>query len=329
MGWKGLKSAILMERSFAVMVVLSILLITIPLIAPLPHSWIWALIFANYYTIVAMSWNIVLGYAGQFSFAQHGLLAVGGYSSALLVNYLGIHPLAGVFIGGALSTLIGLLIGIVSLRLRGIYFALTTFGFSYIVYLFIQSEYKLTGGKAGLKTEFLLLKSPFYNIQEYYTVGLVFMLSTMFITYLVIRSRYGLFLKAIREDEEAAAQYGVNIVRIKLLAFAYSSFLAGLMGGFYAHVIGYISPAIADLSVMGNIMIITVIGGLGTFFGPIIGAFIIWPISELIRAYSSSLSPIIFSIFVILALKFMPNGVAGLAAGLIKHLITTNVRKGY
>ncbi|MDT7877744.1 MAG: branched-chain amino acid ABC transporter permease [Candidatus Caldarchaeales archaeon] len=292
-------------------IIMPIILFILPIILPLPPSWVWVMIFANYYTVVAMSWNIVLGYGGQFSFAQHGLLAVGGYSSAFLVNILRIHPIGSIFLGGTVAAIIGLGIGAASLRLRGIYFALTTFGFSYIVYLFTQSEYKLTGGKAGLKTEYLLLKSPFFSLHEYYVASLLLMLFAMLVSYIFTRSRYGMFLKAIREDEEAAAVYGVNIIKIKLFAFTYSSFLAGLMGGFYAHIIGYISPAMADLSTMGTIIVISVLGGLGTFLGPFIGAYLIWPFSELIRSYSAALSQIIFSVAVILALKFMPNGLVG------------------
>ncbi len=289
-----------------------VMLLVIPLVLPLPPSWIWIMIFANYYTVVAMSWNIVLGYGGQFSFAQHGLLTVGGYSSALLVNFLHLHPIASVILGGLVTATIGLGIGAVSLRLKSIYFALTTFGFSYIVYLITQSEYKLTGGKAGLKTEYLLLKSPFFSLHEYYFISFLLMLIITITTYVLIKSKYGMFLQAIREDEEAAAVYGVNIVKMKMIAFIYSSFIVGLMGGFYTHVVGYISPAMAELSTMGTIIIISVLGGLGTFFGPLIGAYVIWPLSELIRAYSATLSQIVFSVMVILTLKFLPNGLAGL-----------------
>jgi ABC-type branched-chain amino acid transport system, permease component len=154
------------------------------------------------------------------------------------------------------------------------------------------------------------------------------MLATMFSSYILIRSKYGMFLKAIREDEEAAAVYGVNIVKMKLLAFIYSSFLAGLMGGFYTHVIGYISPAMAELSTMATIIIISVLGGLGTFLGPLVGAYVIWPLSELIRSYSGALSQIIFSAAVILALKFMPNGLIGLFDRFMESLNLVVVKKG-
>jgi len=302
------------------LIILLFALLTIPTILPLPSSWVWLLMFANYYVVLSASWNLVVGYAGQFSFAHHGLLAVGGYVSVMIVNNLGIHPALGLLMGGVAATLAGLAIGIVSLRLKGIYFALTTFGFSYIVYLMVLSEYRITGGRAGLKTAFLLYESPFREMLYYYLISLSLMTAVMLSIYALTRSKYGIFIEAIREDEDAASIYGVNIVKMKLMVFVYSSFIVGIMGAFYAHVIGYISPAIADLSVMGTIIIITVLGGLGTFFGPVLGSFIIWPLSELIRSYSASLSQIVFSMAIILSLKFFRNGIVGYLQTLITRI---------
>lgn len=317
---KGMTTYFIKKLDFeAHIVIASIIgLLFFPLVTYMSPSWVWLLLFANYYTVLSTSWNLVVGYTGQFSFGHHGLLAVGGYVSAIIVNEHKLHPIIGLILGGAASTLAGLLIGIASLRLKGIYFALTTFGFSYIIYLFIINEYRVTGGGSGLKTDFLFYDSPYLAIGTYYYVSLVLMSLAMLTTYIIIKSRYGLFLMAIREDEEAAAIYGINVVKMKILVFLYSSFLAGLMGAFYTHVIGYISPAIADLSVMGTIIIISVLGGLGTFGGPLTGSYFIWPLSEIIRSYSAYLNQVIFTVAIILTLKFMRNGIWGYIKNLLE-----------
>lgn len=295
-----------------------LVLATIPLF-PLEPVWIWILTLANYYALLALSWNLLTGYTGQFSFAHTGLLAVGGYTSVLLHAATGIHPAIGLLAGGTAAAAVGFSLGLVSLRLKGIYLALTTFGFSMITYLIVLTEYELTGGKAGFKTSYFLLTSPYLTRLEYYYVSFLLLSASLLLIYRLINSRYGLFLQAIREDEEAAASYGIHLINLKVAAFVISSFLVGMAGSFYAHLVGYISPAIADLTVMSSIITVAVLGGLGTFFGPLLGGFIVWPLSELIRAYSAAFSQIVFAIAIILTLKFFPNGLVGLFQLLLKR----------
>jgi len=293
------------------------ILLTIMLIvlAVLPTALIsrpytlWVLIITMFYIILAVSWNLLLGYAQLLSFAHTGLIAVGGYGSALFIAYTGLPPVVGVLFGTAMAALTGLIIGWICLRLRGIYLALATWGFSGITQLLLISEYEITGGLKGIHTEFLLPLRSFEAPHYYYYIALAILALCLISTYKLIHSKYGLYLRAIGDDEDAAAACGVDIVRLRIFIFTLSSLWVGVAGAFYVHFLGYASPAIADfLTIMVTVMASAILGGLGTFFGPILGTFIIWPVSEVIRAYSAGLQQIFLSILVLLTLKFFRNG---------------------
>ena len=268
------------------------------------------LILLNFYIVLAASWNIVAGYAGQLSFAHPGLLALGAYSSVFFVAYSHI-PLLGLFVGGIVATAMGLGIGAVSLRLKGIYFVLATFGFSNIFFELLVSENTITGGYAGLPTVYLLPASPYADFLAYYYISAGIIVAFFLSTYLLLKGKFGLFMRSVRDDEDAASVYGVNITRVKLTAFAVSSFWTGVMGSFYAHLIGYATPSLSGLQEMVNILFISVLGGLGGLFGPILGGFVVWPISIILRTYNATLNVVLFSLIMIIVLKFFGNGLEG------------------
>jgi len=275
------------------------------------------LILLNFYIVLAGSWNLVAGYTGQLSFAHPGLLAVGAYASVFFVS-ASRFPLLGLLVGGVAAAIVGLGIGAVSLRLRGIYFVLATFGFSSIFYEVLVSEYGLTGGYSGYPTAYLLPASPYVNFLEYYYVSVAIVIIFFFSSYYLVNSRFGLFMRSIRDDEDAASVYGVSSTKVKLIAFAVSSFWAGVMGSFYAHLIGYATPTLSGLPQMVNIVFISVLGGLGGFFGPILGGFVVWPLSIFLRTYNATLNVVLFSLVIIIALKFFANGLEGMARRLVK-----------
>jgi len=139
-------------------------------------------------------------------------------------------------------------------------------------------------------------------------------------TYKLIHSKYGLYLRAIGDDEEAAATCGVNIVRLRIFIFTLSTVWVGIAGAFYAHLLGYVSPALADFSIMITVIAATIMGGLGTFLGPILGAFVMWPVSEFIRARSAGLAMIVLSILILTSLKFFKNGFLGVLSSLYRRV---------
>jgi len=276
------------------------------------------LILLNFYIVLAGSWNIVAGYAGQLSFAHPGLLAIGAYASVIFVSSSHNPPL-GLLVGGIAATAMGLVIGAISLRLKGIYFVLATFGFSSIFFELLVSENNITGGYAGYPTLYLLQASPYVNFLAYYYISAGIIIAFFLSTYYLVKGRLGLFMRSVRDDEDAASVYGVNITRVKLTAFALSSFWTGVMGSFYAHLIGYATPSLSGLSEMVNIVFIAVLGGLGGLFGPILGGFVVWPISIFLRTYNATLNVVLFSLVMIIVLKFFPNGLEGFVRTMVKR----------
>jgi len=297
------------DPELRITIIFFIVLAIMPLIFLQKAYVLWVLTLTIFYIILAVSWNILLGYTQLLSFAHPGLLAIGGYGSVFFVASTGLPPVIGLFVGMFLSAVTGFLIGWLCLRLRGIYLALTTWGFSGAVQLLLISEFNITGGLTGMHTKFLLPVTSLEAPQYYYYVALILLIVCIATTYKLIYSKYGLYLRAMGDDEEAAAACGVNIVRLRIFIFTFSSIWVGAAGAFYVHLLGYVSPAIADFStVMITVMGSTILGGLGTFFGPILGTSIIWPLSEVIRAKSASLQIIIIATIILTSLKFFRNG---------------------
>lgn len=248
------------------------------------------------YIIAASAYNLINGITGQFSLGPNAFMAIGGYTVALLmlpvaqkqqVYFLKplIWPLSAfsfppylfvvaLFIGGLLAALFALLIGVPTLRLRGDYLAIATFGFGEIVVVLANNLIPLTNGALGIK-----------GIPEYtnlwWTVGWAFW--TVFVIKSLANSSYGRALKAIREDEIAAEAMGVNLFRSKLMAFAISGFFAGVAGGLFVTLISTVSPTLFTFTMTFNLLIIIVLGGLGSITGSTITAVIFAFMQELLR----------------------------------------------
>lgn len=226
---------------------------------------------AFFYAILSSSWALLAGIAGQFSFAHVAFVGIGAYTSGLLGKYFGIPPLLGILIGTLTAGLIGVLIGFLCLRLRGAYLALFTIAFSEILRIIVLSEYQITEGSTGLEMKPLF---PHITPTIQYYITLAMLLATMALMYWLAGSRFGLFIKAMREDEDAAAAMGVDIVRYKVLIFAITSTIVGLAGGVFYHQVGIITPNIMEILQMSLIIAFAVIGGIESLMGAAIGAFL-------------------------------------------------------
>ena len=275
-----------------------------------------------YYVILALSWNLLAGYTGQFALATHAFASIGGYASALLVIHASVPLVLAVLGGTVFAGLIGYGLGMLTLNMRKIYLALATWAFAESYRLFITSEYKFTRGDLGLNTP------VFFDTAEplpYYFLLLVVMLLLIWLVYEVLRSRIGFYLRAIRDDEEAAQAMGINTVRWKLFAFTFTSMLAGMAGAFYGHYIGLLSPAVVRFNEMALIIIMVCTGGMRSFWGPVIGAMFIQIFSELLRVNASYFQGfsefvrdlaenrmVIFAVLVIVLMRFYREGLNGL-----------------
>ena len=267
--------------------------------------WMHVAIIAMYYGILASSWSLLAGSVGLFSLGHMAFAAIGAYTSALLVKWFGIPIPLGMVAGILMCGALGALIGWVCLRMTGPYLAIFTLGFSEIVRITIATEDGVTSGMAGLHTDPLIAGAA-TRLPYFYAAFALLALSLLLMGVLV-RSRWGLFLRAIREDEQAAAASGVAVARFRILAFAIASAIAGLAGGFYAHYIPIITPSMGDLNEMAKLVVMTVIGGMERLPTAVGGAVVVEFLLEELRDYGQWRLPL-FGVILLLTMRFARNG---------------------
>jgi len=261
-------------------------------------------IMSLYYIIMVTSWNVLSGYAGQMSFAQATFSTFAGYVSTLLAINFGLTPFVTTIIAALATCLLGFLLGVICMKSQGIYHALMTIAFAQIFRITINIEYKITRGSLGLSSIplFGISKIPYY----YYILFLTVL--TLLILDRILSSPIGLTLRAIKEDKTAATSIGINEIKYRQIAFLISSVFAGLAGAFLAHYTLIVSPESATISAMAIIIAMAIIGGQGSFFGPVIGAIGLQFLMEYLRDFGR-LYLVILGIIMVLVIRFLPEGV--------------------
>lgn len=266
--------------------------------------WMHITIIAMFYAILTASWSLLAGYAGLFSLGHMAFASVGGYTSALLVQWSGIPVPLGMAVGAVMCCLVGAWIGWVCLRLSGPYLAIFTLAFSEIVRIVVSTEDQVTRGMTGLHAVPLFHTAS--RLPYFYTIfGLL--AGSLAVMGLLVHSRWGLFLRAIREDEQAAAASGVAVARFRILAFAIASGFAGLAGTFFAHYNVVLTPDLGDLDRMALIVVMTVIGGMERVPTAVGGAIGVEFLQEYLRAYGIWRLEI-FGVVLLLTMRFARNG---------------------
>jgi branched-chain amino acid transport system permease protein len=274
------------------------------------------MIFLFLFGAIGHGWNIIGGYAGQISLGHAVMFAAGAYTTAILYVYYGITPLAGIWVGAVVATVVGLGIGAVCFRLRGHYFAMVTLAAALIAHSVVL-RWQWVGAATGIEYPFnqigMLYSFTFSDdIYYYYIIGTFAALVTGGM-YVLHHAKLGIYLKAINRDEEAAANAGIRTYTYKLYAMALSSFITGLGGALYAQYTLFVNPN-ATLRLLRNIDIIMVaiIGGVGTIAGPLVGAGIFIPIREYTRtALSGShtgLGWVLFGFILLFISLYRPGG---------------------
>jgi branched-chain amino acid transport system permease protein len=267
--------------------------------------WLHVLITAYFYAILASSWALLAGYAGQFSFAHMAFMAIGAYVGGLVSVNMGLPLIASVLIGTLAAGFAGLIIGALTLRFKAAYLALFTIAFSEILRITIRAEAQITRGDRGLKLE-PLFPDSITRIPDYYVMAGLLILCLAFMFWLA-RSRVGLFLQAIREDEVAAAARGVDVVRYKVIVFVITSMIAGIAGAVFAHYVTIITPNILVLPQMGLVIAMAIIGGVESLIAAAIGAILIQISLELLREFGAW-RMVIFGALLIVTLRFASSG---------------------
>ena len=269
--------------------------------------WLGVLIVSVYFALLALGWNLLAGFTGQFSLAPAAFAMLGAYTTALL-DYHWKVPLAfGIPAAVASTALLGWLLGRVVLRLKGPYLALTTLSFAEIARVVIGNSYVFTRGDQGLNVPAL-----FHSRVGYYYLFLGVLLAVLAGLYFLMRARAGRFWLAIRDDEIGAESRGIDVVRYKTLAFALSCAICGLAGSLYGTFSQLVSPELGLLLQTGLVISMVVVGGMGSLTGPIVGALIVYLASEWLREVGN-IQMIVFSIAVILFARFLRTGLWGLA----------------
>lgn len=277
------------------------------------HVFVLIFMFAG----MAVAWNIIGGYGAQISWCHAAFFAVGGYTSIILFLKTGISPIFSIFVGMAFSTLIAILIGYPSFKLRGTFFSLATIAFGEILKLLLLYFKDFTGGANGLMLPFAGAKAinlQFHSEVPYYYIMLGLAVLIIYLTYRLEKSRIGYYLKAISEDEDAAQSLGIEANKVKLIAFIISGVMVSALGTISAFNISYIDPnSVANLDLSIKIGVIAIIGGIGKLWGPVLGAFLVVPLTEITNTLFGStrggVSTAIYGFVLIMFVLFQPNGV--------------------
>ena len=287
----------------------TILVVLIPII--IKDNYIMHLVIVSIvWATVVTNWNLTLGYGGMFHIAQPTFLAVGAYAAGISSANFGISPWLCLFIGGFVASFFSILIGIPSLRVKGIYLILLTFAFHFTVAESVFHLSSITGGSMGLVVPtFVLGKIEFstVNLAAFYYLALILLILSIIMTAMIVRSNLGKALIATRDSEVLAMTCGINLFQCKLVTFAIAAFTTGVVGAFYAHYVMVIGPELFSFGLIVSGFGMIVIGGMGTLYGPVLGGFIIIFLSEFFRSVEA-FRPIIVGVIIILMLIFAPKG---------------------
>jgi len=283
-------------------------------------TYLHILILVYFYAYLTTSWNLVGGFAGVLPLGHSAFVGIGAYASTVLFLQYGVSPWIGMLVGAAFSTVVGVLIGMPTFKMRGAYFALATIAFAEGLRVIVENVDAIgpltINGPRGLQIPPLNtgLANMLFAVKEpYYYIILVMLIAVMALTYAISQSRLGYYLNAGGEEPEAAMALGVNVARAKLIAMAMSCFLTALAGTFYAQFTLYIHPkSIMSLDLSFEIAFIALIGGRGSIAGPVLGALLLRPVSDFCRIYFGATLPglhlIIFGTVLILVMIYQPRG---------------------
>ena len=274
--------------------------------------WLHMLLFIYMNVAIASSWNIIGGYAGYISLGHNVFFAIGGYAAAIFFAYYGVSPFIAAPLAGLIATAIGFVLGWIILRTRGPTFIISTIALVLLTKILLDN-WDYIGGANGISLPLLdlpveIVKFPFY----YYMLALA--IGATFMSYRIRRSKFGLGLRAISQDETKAEVAGVPTRLYKILAFALSGFFIGMAGALWGYYLTYLSPVIfLSILVGAKFVLMTILGGRGTVAGPVVGAVIFIGANEFFVATlgATELNIVATGLLLVLVLMFFPEGILG------------------
>lgn len=304
-GWANIRNEVLVLPSRTIVLLWTLAILLLPL--AWPDTYVLRVVTMTcVFAILAASWDLLAGFAGQVNFGHALYFGAGGYGSALIAHHLGWSPWLSVPAGAVVATLFGLATGGLCLRLRGSYLSLATLAFPLIAIGLLFAFPNFSGGELGISGLKRLAVSPLAN----YYIAAGAMLIAVFGLWLVSDSNFGLVLHAIRDDEVAARASGINTTRYKLAVFALAAFTAGIAGGLYVHFLRVAGPSTLEVALSFQIVIWGIFGGAATIYGPVAAVFLLYPLTEWFGSVEkiAEFRTLMFAVIVLLVLLFMPRG---------------------
>jgi branched-chain amino acid transport system permease protein len=269
------------------------------------------LILVIMWSVIGMAWNLLGGFCGQVSFGHAAFFGVGAYTAGLIYFHLGASAWWGLPASVLVLTVLSLLIGYICLRLRGAYFALATLALGEVFRVTTENLVKFTQGDLGI----MIRQRTWVDKTWYYYIILLIAAGTFCLIKGVVESKWGYYFVAIREDQDAAESLGIDTTLYKTIALCLSGILTGIAGAFYMNYMGYIDPVVVfplyDISIVA--VMVVMVGGVATYWGPLIGALIMVFLAEVIRSMPKigAAHQTLFGILLIFIIIFLPNGIAG------------------
>lgn len=276
-------------------------------------------VLALVWVIAAQGQNLIQGYTGYVSIVQAGFMGIGAYSTTLMGLHFGLPVGLTILLAPFVTALFALVAGYPSLRVKGHYFAIVTLAFNLVIFIVLMHATNITQGEAGISG----IPKPgqdggwldFANREVYYYFVLIIAVAMTGLAALIVRSRIGQTLIAIRQNETLVGAIGIAAWKYKLFAFVTSAMYAGLAGALYAHYQSFINPEIFGLAQSLDAILAVIIGGSGTILGPVIGAFVVVFLPEYLR-FADSFRLILYGLLLVLATIFMPRGIVGVVGQL-------------
>jgi branched-chain amino acid transport system permease protein len=269
------------------------------------------LILVIMWSVIGMAWNLLGGYTGQVSFGHAAFFGTGAYTAGMFYSKLGVSAWWGVPASAVVTAGFALIIGYICLRLRGPFFALATLAIGVILRIVAENLTNLTGGDLGI----MIRERTWVEKTWYYYIILAIAAGAFIVVKKIIESKLGYYFVAIREDQDAAESLGINTTLYKTVALVLSAMLTGFAGAFYMNYMGYIDPkvvfALHDISIVA--IMVVMIGGVATYWGPVVGAVIMVLLAEIIRSLPvlGTAHLTLFGILLIVIIIFLPNGIVG------------------
>lgn len=270
-----------------------------------------------YFLLLAASWNLLAGFCGQMSFAHVGFAVAGAYVTAWLTGAFTIPTALAVVMAACAVGVVSIAVGLLTLRFRSIVFALATFAFAGVFKSWLTGATEITGGSNGMAVAGLF---GYGHAMWVGMAGLGLCVIYFTLQALMLNSRLGVLMRAVRDRQVVAEGLGVDAVRVKLVVFTYTAFWAGLAGGFYGSYTQYVTPSIADLQNMGLVLGMAIVGGLGTVVGPIVGTVILRWIEFVTQGIGGQYTLLIFAMIVLFVMLFFREGVVPFTVALARRL---------